>query len=191
MVRTRVGGNVTRAEFERMWAEGILDPEKRFDLVRGEIVVLTPEGSRHVNAVLGVIDALRSAYGPGFHLRAGNPLAIAPDDREGDPQPDVAVVEGSRKDYKDAHPRTAVLVVEVSDTTLRDDRTRKASIYARAKVPEYWIVNLVSNQLEVHRSPRRTASAQFGWAYRDVERRPFGVVRPPRGKGEVDLSDVV
>jgi Uma2 family endonuclease len=62
-------------------------------------------------------------------------------------------VTGSIRDYKKQHPTTAVLVVEVADTTLQFDRTTKAALYARAGIPEYWIVNLADRVLEVHRQP--------------------------------------
>ena len=71
-----------------------------------------------------------------------NPLAIAPDDFQGDPEPDIAIVEGEHGDrrYDDAHPKTALLVVEVAGTSLRKDRKRKASLYASAKIEDYWVV---------------------------------------------------
>ena len=64
-----------------------------------------------------------------------------------------ALVKGSRASYKKRHPKTAVLIVEVSDTTLKNDRIRKASLYARAGIADYWIINLVDRQLEVYRQP--------------------------------------
>ena len=72
--------------------------------------------------------------------------------RDSDPEPDLAVVRGRIEDYSD-HPTTALLIVEVSDTTLRLDR-RKAGLYAAAGIAEYWIVNLNERQVEVHRSPQ-------------------------------------
>jgi Uma2 family endonuclease len=78
------------------------------------------------------------------------PLIIDPDS---EPEPDLAVVPGSPTDYIHEHPRTALLVVEVSGTTLPLDRDRKRTIYARAGIPEYWIVNLSEQCLEVYRDP--------------------------------------
>ena len=76
---------------------------------------------------------------------------VGGDDSE--PEPDVAVVRGHQRDYIRAHPDTAVLVVEVSDSTLDYDRRRKGPAYARAEVPEYWVVNLVDHLVEVYRDP--------------------------------------
>jgi len=73
------------------------------------------------------------------------------------PAPDVAVVPGRYEDYDQTHPRTALLVVEVADSSLKQDRLTKAMIYAAAGIPEYWIVNVVDQQVEVHREPDRRA----------------------------------
>jgi Uma2 family endonuclease len=78
------------------------------------------------------------------------PLAL---DESSEPAPDLAVVLGGPRDYRNTHPRGAVLVVEVADATLAFDREQKKHVYARTGIPEYWIVNLVEHQLEVHRGP--------------------------------------
>jgi Uma2 family endonuclease len=83
----------------------------------------------------------------------------------------VAVVAGIPDDHLDAHPSTAALVIEVADSSLRLDRRFKAAIYARAGLPEYWIVNLVDPALEVHRDPR---SSDDDWRYHAVD-----LLRPP------------
>jgi hypothetical protein len=77
------------------------------------------------------------------------------------------VVSGTRDDYTD-HPTVAFLLVEVSDTTLASDRLRKGSLYARAGVLDYWILNLVDEQLEVYRDPRTDAAKPYGFGYASV-----------------------
>jgi Uma2 family endonuclease len=79
------------------------------------------------------------------------PLALG---QAAEPEPDVAVVPGSFRDYPDAHPEHAVLIVEVADMSLEFDRKRKAELYARSRIPEYWVVNLVDRRLEVFRGPQ-------------------------------------
>jgi Uma2 family endonuclease len=76
-------------------------------------------------------------------------------------------VSGSSQDYLAQHPTAALLVVEVSDTTLAYDRQRKASLYARMNVADYWIVKLVDLQVEVNRKPVADATRQFGQSYAD------------------------
>jgi Uma2 family endonuclease len=87
-----------------------------------------------------------------------------------DPEPDVAVIAGEVRDYTAAHPTTAALVVEVADTSFTYDRTTKASLYAKAGLAEYWIVNLVERQLEVYRHPVADPAALFGFSYAEVTR---------------------
>jgi Uma2 family endonuclease len=97
-----------------------------------------------------VEEALRAAFGSGFDVRAQLPLAV--DDRS-EPEPDIAVVVGSPRDYRDSHPKTALLVVEVADSSVEFDRTRKLAMYARNGIEEYWILNLEARALEVYRQP--------------------------------------
>jgi Uma2 family endonuclease len=84
-----------------------------------------------------------------------------------EPEPDVSVVSGKREDHTD-HRTSAELVVEVSDNSMEYDRTRKASLYARAGIADYWIVNLVDRQLEVRRDPRPDPSQPYGHGYANV-----------------------
>ena len=156
----------TRVEYERMIDAGVFEADERAELIGGEIVVMTPQKSLHATGVRLAQDTLSAAFGVGHDVRAQLPLALDPDS---EPEPDVAVVSGSPRDYRYAHPTTALLVVEVSDTTLGLDRERKSGLYARAGIAEYWIVNLVDGILEVHRDPDSAPEAQCGWAYRTVQ----------------------
>jgi Uma2 family endonuclease len=97
-------------------------------------------------------------------VREEKPLAIALDS---EPEPDVAVVAGAPRDYRVTHPATALLVVEVAETSLGYDRKTKGPLYARAGIPEYWIVNLLDGALEVYREP---AEMPDGWIYRLIQR---------------------
>jgi Uma2 family endonuclease len=140
----------SRREFERLVTSGGLQPDARLELIDGEILDMAPQQSLHSTAVRLVEDALRGAFGAGFDVRAQLPLAI--DDRS-EPEPDVAVVTGGPRDYRDAHPTTAVLVVEIADSSLALDRGRKLALYARNGIADYWILNLVDDCLEVYRQP--------------------------------------
>ncbi len=125
-------------------------PGVRLELIDGEILRVTPQGSLHATAVRLAEDALRALFARGFDVRAQLPLALG---ISSEPEPDIAVVQGKPRDYRDAHPSAAVLIVEIADTTLEYDRSRKGSIYARAGVQDYWIVNLVERCVEVYRDP--------------------------------------
>jgi len=159
-----------RPEYERLVELGIFVGE-RLELLDGTLVVREPQGSRHAAIVGQVGQLLRAAFGDGWHVRLQAPLALDPDS---EPEPDVAVVSGAFRDYVDAHPSMAALVVEVADASLRLDRRVKGSLYARGGLPEYWIVDLVDAVVEVHRDPQPTVDTTHGWAYRSV-----AVLRPP------------
>lgn len=152
----------TRAEYERLAEVGILRPDEHVELIEGEIVEMTLQHSRHATAIRLVEDALRAVFREGYDVRAQLPLAL---DAYSEPEPDVAVVPGRPRDYADAHPTSAVLVVEIADTTLAFDRETKASVYAKAGIPEYWIVNLTDRQLEIHREPGPIPALGGGFGY--------------------------
>jgi len=149
-VRTKLW---TREEYDRLVAAGAFRPEARVQLIEGEIVETTPQSAAHAAAVELAQNALQG-LGPEHFIRVQLPIGLG---TESEPEPDLAVVAGPPRTRADRHPTTAVLVVEVADTTLDFDRSRKQRMYAQAGIPEYWIVNLVDGVLEVYRDPQGTA----------------------------------
>lgn len=168
---------LSRQEFERAGELGVFGPEERLELIDGEVVRKTaPQKSPHATGIHLVGDALRAAFAAGYGVRIQLPLALGPT-RE--PEPDVAVVAGSPRDYKEEHPTSAVLVVEVADTTLAFDRKVKGSLYAQAGIADYWIVNLPDRVLEVHREPAAMPDQPFGHHYRSITRHTDSAVIGP------------
>jgi Uma2 family endonuclease len=180
----------TRKEYDRLVECGILHEDERVELIGGRLVVAEPKGSPHATAVTLTREALRVAFGSGFTVREQNPLAL---DEESEPEPDVVVVPGHPRDYRAEHPSRPVLVVEVAESSLVFDRRHKGSLYARAGVTDYWIVNLVERVLEVYRRPAPDPSADFGWRYLDVERFGAGATVAPLGRPEalVAVADLL
>lgn len=156
----------TRAEYERLIDLGVFGPGDRLELLAGQLIVAEPQGAEHYSAVRRVTRALEAAFGPGWEVRPEGPIAL---DAESEPEPDAAVVPGAIEDYRLTHPARPVLAVEVAVSSLSLDRSHKASLYARAGVADYWIVNLVDRVIEVHRDPTPDAEAPYGWAYGSVE----------------------
>lgn len=161
-VRTRLW---TRVEYDRLIALGIIQEDERLELLAGELVLRDRQSPGHAFAIRALSDALQHAIDLGGHVRILSPIALDP---ESEPEPDVSVVAGAIRDYRDDHPSRPTLVVEVADTSLTFDREHKGSLYARARLPEYWIVNLMDQVLEVYREPGPDAGAPYGWAYRAV-----------------------
>src|SRR5262245_49840513 len=155
-----------RTEFDRLVNLGAFEGEP-LELIGGQLVVAEPQGSYHASAIDKVGYAVRALVPTGWFVRVQGPVSL---DDESEPEPDLAVVPGSPGDYRESHPAHPVLVIEVAESSLAFDRTRKGSLYARAAIPEYWIVNLVDRILEVYRDPEPDASAVFGWRYRTVSR---------------------
>lgn len=157
---------LTREEFEQIADSGVFRPEERLELIAGEIITKElPMKSPHATGVSLAEEALRRVFEKGYVVRGQLPLALSAND---EPLPDVAVVVGAVRDYEEKHPMTALLVVEVSDATLRMDRTTKASLYASAEIQDYWIVNLSERMLEVYRQPVPARSKPFGYSYESL-----------------------
>ena len=136
----------TREAYDRAVEAGVFGPDDRLELIDGQLLAMTPQGSRHAAIVDLTGDVLREVFGADHRVRMQCPL-VAGDDSE--PEPDLAVVPGRARDYLDAHPTGALLVVEVSDDSLRRDRLIKQRLYARHGIPEYWILALPDACLEV------------------------------------------
>jgi len=143
----------TREEYERLAEDGFFQPEERVELVEGIVYDMPPQDSFHATELCLVDLAIRRVFAEGWVIRIQMPLALSADS---EPEPDVAVVAGTPRDYLAAHPTTAALVVEVAGSSLLYDRQQKAPLYARAGIPEYWILHLREEKLEVYRDPSAT-----------------------------------
>jgi Uma2 family endonuclease len=160
-----------RLEYERLVELGFFRPGERLELIDGLLVLREPQGSRHAGTIRRVLHQLGQVVGPEWQLDSQLPVAL---DDDSEPEPDVAAVPRDPRAYLDGHPTCPALVVEVAEASYRVDHAHKTSLYARAGVPECWIVDLVHGTVEAHREPEAAASAPYGWRYRDVQ-----VLRPP------------
>jgi Uncharacterized protein conserved in cyanobacteria, COG4636 len=154
---------ITRAEFEALMEAEVFPREERLELLAGELTRREPVSPRAAAATCLAYEAIARLTGEGYEVRPQLPLALSDYD---EPFPDLAVVSGSLRDYLSQHPTSALLVVEVSEASLKTDREVKGSLYASAGIPEYWILNLRERVLEVYREPAADARAVYGAAYR-------------------------
>ena len=162
-IRTR---RFSRAEYDRLIELGVFQPGELIELIGGELMVAEPQGAPHYTAIRKTAKALEAAFGPGWEVRTEGPIGL---DDDSEPEPDVAVVPGGPDDYARAHPSRPVLTVEVSESSLGIDRKHKGSLYARAGLEDYWVLNLVDRVLEVYREPTPDPTAPFGWRYARIE----------------------
>ena len=137
-------------EYERMVSAGALD-DPRIELINGYLVKKMGKNPGHIWTVDAIVQALRATV-PHMWCRKEDPVRIPNFD---EPEPDAALVRGSRDDYRHRLPEPAdvALIVEVSESTLGRDRGEKWLAYARGGIPYYWIVNLVDRQVEVYSDP--------------------------------------
>jgi Uma2 family endonuclease len=150
------------AEYHRMAELGILHEDSRVELIRGQIVDMAPIGTAHiamVNRLNRVLAPLVAAVGS---VSVQNPIRLG----DGvEPEPDIAVLRLREDDYEEALPRPedVLLLIEVADSSLPDDRGWKADLYAAAGIQDYWIANLIERVFEVRRLPR-------GGRYQEISR---------------------
>jgi Uma2 family endonuclease len=175
----------TRLEYDRLIEKGVFGTEDRIELLGGALVVREPQGSPHAMGIRMAEEALRRVFAAGWDVRGQLPVAL---DDDSEPEPDISVVPGSFRDYRHGHPPRAVLIVEVAESSLSLDRALKGSLYARARVPEYWIVNLVDRALEVHRDPMADAAARYGWWYTTVASLRVGETVTPLSAPDSPIS---
>ena len=156
-------------EYHRMAEVGILRQDDRVELLDGEIVQMSPIGSRHAAVVTRLQRLLERLASDRAIVRVQQPIRL---DSYSEPEPDVAVVELRDDFYAAAHPTPAeiLLIIEVADTSARYDRSRKLPSYARAAIPEVWLVDLGLDRVETHQEPRAD-----GYATQQILRHDAGI----------------
>jgi Uma2 family endonuclease len=149
-------------DYHRMAEVGIFRPDERLELIEGELIDMPPIGHFHA----GLANDLNRHFAPRIDGRAvasiRNPIRLG---LHSEPQPDFALLRIRGDSYKRSLPTAAdvLLVVEISDTTVRYDRTVKLPLYARHGIPEYWLIDVPQRRVEVHFSPE-PEQARYGEA---------------------------
>ena len=143
---------LTVAVYHRMGEVGILTERDRVELIEGELIAMSPIGSKHAGAVNALTRRLVQAMGERGIVAVQNPVRL---DDLSEPQPDFSVLKPRPDAYRKATPRPeeVLLIIEVADSSLSYDRGLKRFLYARHRIPEFWIVNLTADEVEVCRAP--------------------------------------
>jgi Uma2 family endonuclease len=144
----------TTEQYLDLVRDGVIAPDDRVELLEGVIVSMAPSNLRHDAGVFRLSHALFQAVDDRAGVRIQLPFEAGAMSL---PEPDAAVVPGTVGDYDARRPSSALLIVEVADSSLKQDRLTKRAIYAAAAVPEYWIVNLPHDCVEVRRGPEPSA----------------------------------
>lgn len=157
-------------EYHRMAECGILGPEERVELIDGIILPLSPQNLPHSTSIRLINMLLTRLFGATHVVSCQAPLAAGEDC---EPEPDFAVMTFDHMNEclaRKSQPTRPDLVIEVADSSLLYDTSDKANLYARAGIPEYWVVDLPHRRLEIRRQPAPAADATFGHAYCSVLR---------------------
>ncbi len=143
---------ITVDEYYRMAKAGILTENDRVELINGEIIQMAPIGSKHAAAVNRFSNLLKELLARKVIVSVQNPIKI---NELNEPEPDITILRNRDDFYEDDHPTAddVLIVIEISDTTIAYDREIKLPVYAKAGIPEFWLVNLHRQELEVHNSP--------------------------------------
>jgi Uma2 family endonuclease len=151
----------SRRDYNQMARVGLL-ADKHVELIEGQVIVMSPMGSLHATTVALAAKVVEPLFGPSYFVRWQMPLAIGP---FSEPEPDIALIKDAIRDYATDHPTTAALIIEVADTSLSYDWETKGSLYAKAGIADYWIINLVDHRLEVYRQPAVDEGTAYGYRY--------------------------
>jgi Uma2 family endonuclease len=172
-------------EYHRMGEAGVFAEDARVELINGEIVEMTPIGSRHAALVRRLDRWLQRWIGEELVVSTQQPIRIETD---GEPVPDVAILRPRDDDYAGSHPvgTDTLVVMEVADTSAMYDRNVKRRLYAEGGVPEYWVIDLPRQSVAVFRSPRDGDFTEFH-EYRGDE----SWISPGLGDREVTAATVL
>lgn len=165
---------ITADEYERMGEAGIFPEGARLELIEGEIFEMSPIGSAHAACVKFLSELLYLLFAGTFTVSVQDPIRL---NDFSEPQPDVALLRRRDDFYRSAHPTPTdiLLVVEVADATVVTDRSFKLPLYARAGIPEFWLVNIPDGQLEVYSEPSGDSYLRSEVFGRDAEARSHTV----------------
>jgi Uma2 family endonuclease len=174
-------------EYHRLGELGFFAPDDRVELIRGEIIKMAAKGRFHSVCNSLLLEELVILLARRARLRVQEPIVLSPDS---EPEPDVVIARNRSDNYLSSHPEAAdiLLVIEVSDSTLKYDQKTKLSLYAEAGISNYWIFNLVDHQLEMHSEPYQKRQGDFNYRSQRVLLPNEAVVIPGFPDLSLDLS---
>ncbi|MEG4502371.1 Uma2 family endonuclease [Microcoleus sp. F6_B4] len=177
------------AEYHRLEELGFFAPDDRVELIRGEIILKATKSTFHSVCNSLLLGELYPLLRKRAIVRCQEPIILS-DDSE--PEPDVVIARNRSDNYLSSHPQPAdiLLVIEVSDSTLKYDRTTKLPLYAETGISNYWIFNLVDNQLEMHSEPYQKQNGSYSYQLQRVVLPNQTVVIPGFPELSLDLSSV-
>jgi len=140
------------AEYDKMVQNGILTPDHRVELLEGWIVNKMPQNPPHRNSVSRVVRRVSKVLPDNWHMSVQGPIKL----RDSEPEPNITLARGVEGVYDKRHPEPTDIgaLMEVGDSSLLDDRRYKGTLYAREKIPVFWLINVVERKVEVYTDPQ-------------------------------------
>jgi Uma2 family endonuclease len=139
-------------EYHKLAETGIIKPTDRVELIEGDIITMSPIKSKHAGIVDAIAEFLIHTLYRKATIKIQNPMSIG---NNSEPEPDIIIAKHKQDHYRSAHPtpEEVYLLIEVADSSLAYDQSIKAPLYAKAGIPEYWIINIIDEQIEIYREP--------------------------------------
>lgn len=179
----------TIQEYHRLAEIGFFTEDDRVELIRGEILIMAAKGTLHTSCCKNLLRELATLIADRATLQCQDPIVLT---SNSEPKPDFAIVRNRADNYVSADPRPSdiLLVIEVSDSTIKYDQDVKISLYTEAGISDYWIFNLVDNYLEVYSEPYQDMQGKFGYAMKRIILPNQTVALPGFPDLAIDLSRV-
>ncbi len=157
----------TIEDYHRLGELGFFEETERVELIRGEIITMPTKKTPHSVCNTRLVSQLITMLGEKAIIRGQEPIMIPPDS---EPQPDVVIAINKPDEYLSSHPypQDILLLIEISDSTLKYDRETKLSLYSEAEIKNYWIINLVNNYLEDYQKPFQDLQGNFSYANKEI-----------------------
>lgn len=157
----------TLTEYHHLAKIGFLSEDDRVELIYGQIVEMAAKGTAHEVCITRLLRELPKLISDRATIRCQSPIVVSTDS---EPEPDFTIVQNHDDDYLNSHPEPedVLLVIEISDSSLGYDKEVKLPLYAEAGISDYWIFNLVDNQLEVYSEPYQDLQGKFGYSAKRI-----------------------
>ncbi|MEM7717322.1 MAG: Uma2 family endonuclease [Cyanobacteria bacterium P01_A01_bin.68] len=179
----------TLLEYHRLIELGFFHEDERVELIRGELVQMVAKGIAHTTCCRNLLRELSQLVIGKAELQCQDPINL-PSGSE--PEPDFTIIRSPSGKYLSAHPtpKDIFLVIEIADSSLDYDRGVKIPLYAEAEIPQYWIFNVVANQLEAYSEPFQDAQNNFGYRFKRIFLANQSVELPLESLPVLDLNSI-
>ncbi len=166
-MKTNTNKHFSLEEYHRLTEIGFLKEDDRLELIRGEIQQMAAKGTPHRVCCTRLIRELSKLLEDGATLQCQDPILLP---SSSEPEPDITILKNREDDYLSGHPtpKDIILIIEIADSSLNYDREIKLPLYAEAEINNYWLFNLVEQQLEIYTQPYQKVNGDYGYSKKEI-----------------------